>query len=224
MAANFGFVVHAAEREPHELAAQSARDGFAERSLAHAGRSDKAQDRAFHVRLQAADGEIVEDAILDLLEVVVIGIQNFFGLDDFDFLAGSLVPGQHGQPLDVVARERIVGGHGRHAREAAQFLERFFLYFVGHAGVVDFLFQVFDVALAFILLAEFFLDGLHLLAQVILALGLLHAVLHFALDLVAQLLDFEFLGEMLVDLFEAHANVESLERVLLVGRRERRQR
>ena len=105
MAADFGFIVNAAEREPHELAAEGARDRLAERSLAHAGRSDEAQDRAFHVRLQATDGEIVEDAILDLLEVVVIGIQNFFGFGDLDLLTGSLGPGQHGEPLDVVARE-----------------------------------------------------------------------------------------------------------------------
>ncbi len=79
-------------------------------------------------------------------------------------------------------------------REAAQFLERFFLYFIGHAGVVDLLFQVIDIALAFILLAQFFLNGLHLLAQVVFALSLLHAILYFALDLVAQLLDFQALS------------------------------
>ena len=115
----------------------------------------------------------------------MIRVQNFFGFDDFDFLAGSLVPGQHGQPLDIVARQRIVRCHGRHAREAAQFFERFFLHFVGHAGFVDFLFQVIDVARALILLTKFFLNRLHLLAQVILALRLLHAILHFTLDLVA---------------------------------------
>ena len=75
----------------------------------------------------------------------------------------------------------------------------------------------------FILLAQFFLDRLHLLAQVILALRLLHAVLHFALNLVAQLLDFKFLRQMLVDFFQPHVDVESLQRVLFVGRRQRRQ-
>ena len=152
----------------------------------------------------------------------MIGVQNFFGFGDLDLDAGCFSPRQYGQPLDVVARERVVGGHGRHAREAAQFLERFFFYFVGHAGVVDLLLQVFYIALAFILLAQFLLDRLHLLAQVILALGLLHAVLHFALDLVAQLLHFKFLGEMLVNFLQAHANVEGFERVLLVGGGERR--
>ena len=137
----------------------------------------------------------------------MIGIEDLFGLQDVDFAAGSLGPGQHRQPLDVVARERVVGGHGRHTRQAAQFLQRFFLDVLGHARGFDLLAQLFGVALAFVLLAQFFLDRLHLLAQVVLALRLLHPVLHFGLDLVAQLLDFEFFGQMLVDFFQAHPDV-----------------
>jgi len=224
MAADLGFIVHAAKRKAHELASQRPRDGLAERGLAHAGRSDEAENRTLHVRLQSTHREVIEDAILYFFQVIVIGVEDLFGFEDLDFLPGSLGPGQHGEPLDVVARERIVGGHGRHAREAAQFLERFFLDFVGHAGVVDLLFQIIDVARTLVLLTQFLLDGLHLLAQVILALRLLDAVLHFALNLIAKLLHFKFFGEMLVDFFEPHPDVEGLERVLLVGRRERRQR
>ena len=55
MAADLGFIVHAAEREPHEFASQRARNRFSERSLADAGRSDEAQNRALHVRLQPAN-------------------------------------------------------------------------------------------------------------------------------------------------------------------------
>ena len=71
---------------------------------------------------------------------------------------------------------------------------------------------------AFVLLAQFLLDGLHLLAQVVLALRLLHAVLHFALNLVAQLLHFQLLRQMLVDLVQPHAHVGGLQHVLLVAR------
>ncbi len=224
MAANFRFIVHATEREPHELAAQRARNRLAQRSLAHARRPDEAQNRPLHVRLQPTNREIVENAVFDFLQIVVIRVENFLGLRNLDFLTRSLCPRQHGKPFNVVARERIVGGHRRHARQPAQFLQRFFLHFIGHARFFDFLLQIFDVALAFVLLTQFLLDRLHLLAQVILALRLLHAILHFALNLVAQLLDFEFLGQVLVDFFQPHVNIERLQRVLLVGRRQRRQR
>ena len=53
MSADFGLVVHAAQRHAHELAAQRPRDGFAQRGLAHARRSDETQDRPLHTRLQA---------------------------------------------------------------------------------------------------------------------------------------------------------------------------
>ena len=52
VAADFGLVVHAAQRDALELAAQRAGDGAAQAGLAHARRSDKAQDRALHVGLE----------------------------------------------------------------------------------------------------------------------------------------------------------------------------
>ena len=147
----------------------------------------------------------------------MVGVEDLFGLGDFNFPSRSFSPGEDGQPLDVVAGDGIIGGHGRHAGEAAEFLERFFFYFVGHSGGFDFLLEFVGIALALVLLTQFFLDGLHLLAQVVFALGLLHAVLDFGLDLVAQLLDFEFLGEVLIDFSQAHADVARLQCFLLIG-------
>ena len=57
MAADLGFVAHAADREPHELAAHRARDRLSERRLADAGRSDEAQDRSGQLLLELADGQ-----------------------------------------------------------------------------------------------------------------------------------------------------------------------
>ncbi len=130
----------------------------------------------------------------------------------------ALGPGQHRQPLDVVARERVVGRHGRHAGEARQFLQRLFLHVLGHAGVVDLLAQLFDFALAFVLLAQFLLDGLHLLAQIVVALRLLHLVLDFVLDLGAQLLHLDLLGQMLVEQFEPVGDAGRFQQLLLVCR------
>ena len=72
VAANLGFVVHSAERNAHELAAERARDGFPERSLAHARRPDEAKDRTLHPGLQLFHREVIQDALLDLLQIVVI--------------------------------------------------------------------------------------------------------------------------------------------------------
>ena len=223
MSADFGFIVHAAQRQPHELASQRAGNRLAQRRLAHARRSNEAQDRALHAGPQTAHRQVIENAVLHLLQIVVVGVEDFLRLRNVHFHAGRLLPRQDRQPLNVVARQRVVGSHGRHARQAAKFLQRLFLDIVGHSRRFDLLAQFLGVAGGFILLAQLLLDGLHLLAQVVLALRLLHAVLHFALDLVAQLLDFQLLGQVLVDLLQPDTNVGRLQHVLLVAGGERRQ-
>ena len=72
VSANFRFIVHAAQRKPNKLAAQRSRNRLAQRSLAHARRSDKAQNRPLHVRLQPPHGKIVENPVFHLLQIVVI--------------------------------------------------------------------------------------------------------------------------------------------------------
>jgi hypothetical protein len=54
------------------------RDGHTERSFAHARRPDEAQDGAFRILDQLADGKKLKDALLDLFEAVVILIENLF--------------------------------------------------------------------------------------------------------------------------------------------------
>src|ERR1700674_3990069 len=224
MATNLRFVVPSAERQTRELASQRPRNGFTQRSFAYTRRPDETQNRPFHVGLQSPHRKVVKDAVFYFLQVIVVGVENLFRLRDFNFSTRSLRPGQDGQPLDIVSRDRIIRRHRRHARQASEFLQRFFLHFIGHARGFDFLFWFFGVTLAFVLLAQFFLDRLHLLAQVILALRLLHTILHFRLDLVPQLLHFQFFGQVLIDFSQPHADIARLQRLLLVGRRERGER
>ena len=62
MAADIGFVADAAERDADEFAAHGPGDGFAEAGFADAGRADKAEDGAFAVRVELADGQKFENA------------------------------------------------------------------------------------------------------------------------------------------------------------------
>ena len=202
MAADLSLIVYAAQREAHELTSQRAGDGFTQRSLAHARWAHEAQDRPFHVRLEAAHRKIVEDAVFYFFQIVVVGIEDLFGLEDVDLTAARFRPRQHRQPLNVVAGDRIVGCHRRHALQPVQLLQRFFLHFFRHSRAFNLLPQVFNILLAFVGFAQLFLDGFHLLAQVVLALRLLHAVLDFSLDLVAKLLHLHFFRQVLIDLVE----------------------
>src|SRR5437867_715764 len=70
------FAVWAAERHAHEVAACRARDRLAERGLADARRTDQAQDRPGQLVGALLDGEIFDDALLDLLEAIVVVVEN----------------------------------------------------------------------------------------------------------------------------------------------------
>src|SRR6516225_9221717 len=95
--ANFRFIVHAAKGNAHEFAAERTGDGLAERSLADAGRSDKAKDRTLHPRLQFFHGQVIEDAFLHLLQIVVVFIEDLVRLGNVNFrAAGGFVPRQRG--------------------------------------------------------------------------------------------------------------------------------
>ena len=80
MAANLRLVVHAAQRDALELAAQRARNRPAQAGFAHSRRSDKAQDRPLHVRLEFEHAQVVQDAVLHLLQLVVILVENLSAL------------------------------------------------------------------------------------------------------------------------------------------------
>ena len=112
MAADFRFVVDATQRHAHELAVERAGDGFSQRSLAHSRRPHEAEDGPFELRLQLQDGQIIEDAFLDLLQVVVVGVQDLLGLAQVHLELADLGPGQHHQPVQVGARNMVVGRRG----------------------------------------------------------------------------------------------------------------
>src|SRR5262249_39607982 len=80
--ADLGLVAHAAERQPHELAAGGAGDRLGERALADARRADEADDRALRLLGELADGEELEDPLLDLLEAVMVLVEDLLRLLD----------------------------------------------------------------------------------------------------------------------------------------------
>ena len=74
--ADLGLVVDAAQAHAHELAAHGPRDALAQRGLAHAGRADEGQDGAADRVRERAHGEVLEDALLDLLQAVVVLVED----------------------------------------------------------------------------------------------------------------------------------------------------
>ena len=63
---------------------EGAGDGFAQRGFADAGWTREAEDGAFHVGLELAYREVLEDSLLDLFEVVVVFVEYFLGRFDLE--------------------------------------------------------------------------------------------------------------------------------------------
>ena len=144
-------------------------------------------------------------------------------LCEVDLDLGALVPGQHHHPVEVGARDRVLGGGGRHLGQALELAHGLLLDVLRHARLLDLLLELVVLALLVVAVAQLLLDRLHLLAQVVLALVLLELGLHLVLDLAADLEHLEVLDQDLVDAVEADAHVEGLQELLALRGVERGQ-
>ena len=223
MAADFRFVAHAAERDAHELPADRVGDRARQRGLADAGRAEEAQDRSLDVRIELAHRQVLEHAVLDLLEAGVIGVEDLLGVLQIDRVFRALRPRQRDEPVDVGARHGVLGRGDRHLGQAIELAQRFLLHRLGHAGGVDFRAQLLDFLGLLVPFAQLLLDRLHLLAQEVLALVLADLGLDLGLDARTELEHLELLDQDPVQRVHARAHVERREDLLLHRRADGRQ-
>ena len=88
------------------------------------------------------------------------------------------MPRHTGQPIDIASDNRCFGRHWRHHFQLLQFSLGFFFSLGWHFGFFDFIAQRFKLIRRVVELAQFFLNGFHLLVQIVLALRLLHLLLN----------------------------------------------
>ena len=101
MAPDLRLVVDAAEAHAHELAAHGLGDALAQRGLAHAWRAHEGEDGAPDGVRERAHREVLEDALLDLVEAVVVLVEDARRLPDVELVVGRDVPGQAHEPVHV---------------------------------------------------------------------------------------------------------------------------
>jgi hypothetical protein len=215
VATDLGLVAHPAERHADELAAEGGRDRLRQRRLAHARGPHEAQDGTLHGRVQLAHREVLENPVLRLHEIGVIGVENGLRAHEVDHFVGAARPRQRDEPVDVGTRHGVLGRGGGHLRQAVQLADRFPLDRIGHAGRLDLLAQFLGFPGLIVALAQFSLDGLQLLAQEVVALVLADLGLHLRLDLGAQLEHLELLDEDAVQVRHPLPQVQRLEHFLL---------
>ena len=198
------------------LRSSAARDRAPERRLADAGRADEAEDRAARVRLQPPHGEELEDAVLDLLDVVVVGVEHLARVLEVEVVLGRRVPRQRRDPLQVGADHAVLGRRLRQLLEPRELAVGDLADVLGQLDLGELLAQLLDLGLGRVALAELLLDRLELLAQHVLALGLVELGLHLRLDARADRDDLELAREDLRQPPQPLGDVALLEQLLLL--------
>ena len=174
--------MHATQRDAHIFATQRPRDRFAQGGLAHARRAVEAQDGGLHVALEFQHRQVLDDAVFDFLQSVVVLVQHFLGVGQVQVVFGQLAPGQIQHEFDVVVLDAVV------RRGRVVFLQLGHLLFedARHVGR-PFLFGRARAELGEIfhlVHAQLFLDGLQLVVQVVFALLLVYLALNLGVDLI----------------------------------------
>ena len=191
MAADLGLVPHAAERHPDELPAGGPGDRLANRGLAGSRRADQRQNGArpaivgeTALGAQLADRQILGDALLDVVEAGVVGVEHLPRVLRVEALLGSLRPRHGEQPVEIGPDHRRFGVGVAHPLESRQLTLGLLLHRLGHPGRRNLL-PIF-LGNRRLVLAELLANRVHLPAQEILALLFLRARLHVVANALAD--------------------------------------
>ena len=154
---------------------------------------------------QLAHGQVLGDALLDVLEARVVSVEHLARMHGIEPLLGASAPGHGDQPVEVGADHRRLARLLAHPLEPAKLLLGLLAHGVGHAGGLDLRAVLLDDG--GVVLAELLADRVHLSAQEPLALLSVGA----GLDVVADALAHLQLGEPLA--LQPHRELEPLSHV-----------
>jgi hypothetical protein len=146
----------------------------------------------------------------------VIGVQHLLCLAQIFFGAAFHAPWHAQQPVQIVAHNRGFGRHRRHGFQLFQLRLCLFARFLGKLRLGDARLKFGHLVLAILAVTQFLLNGLHLLIQVIFALGALHLAFHAGLDLFLDIQDAHFALHVAKDLFKPQPDVQRFQKFLLL--------
>ena len=141
-------------------------------------------------------------------------VQHLLRLDQVLFHTAFDAPWNRKQPIQIVAHHGGFRTHRAHGFELFELGFRLFAGFFAELGREDTLFQLGQLVLAFLAVAQFLLNGLHLLIQIVFALSLFHLGFHPRFDLFLDLQDRHFALHMAKDLLKPLGHVQSFQDVL----------
>ena len=154
---------------------------------------------------QLAHGQVLDDAVLDVVEAGVVGVEDLARVRGIQALLGALRPRHRHEPVEVRADHRGLAARLAHPLQPVELALGLLADGVGHVGLGDLRPVLLDHRR--VVVAELLADRLQLLAQHVLALLPLGVVL----DVVADALAHLELGEPLA--LQAQGQLEPLDHV-----------
>ena len=148
---------------------------------------------------ELAHAQVFEDALLDLLQTVVVFVQHPPRLAQVEMVGGGDGPGQFHQPLEVAAHHTGLSRLRMQALKPRQLLAAFLFDCARQVGLVNALPESQQVGSRGIHLAQLFLNRLELLAQKEFVLDLANFLLHFRLDFALYGHHFQFFVQQFSD-------------------------
>ena len=80
MAADLGLIMHAAKAHAGKVAVHAGGNGARNGGFADTRRADQADDLALDIRIELADGQNFQNALLDLFQTVMVMVQHLAGV------------------------------------------------------------------------------------------------------------------------------------------------
>ncbi len=151
-------------------------------------------------------------------------LEDLLGLVEVDGFGLGLAPRDRQQPVEVVPHHRRFRRHRAHVAQLLDLGLGLGAGFLGQARLTDALLQLHDLVTAVVGLAQLALDRLHLLVQIIFALGLLHLALHARADLLLDLEDGDLPLHKAIDLLQPLRHGDGFQQALLVADLDRQMR
>ena len=170
----FSLIPHPAQRETNKIAASCPGNRSGQGGFADSRRSHHTEDGALDLFGQTLDGQILEYPLFRFSEAIVVLFQDRFGIVYIHLFFCALFPGKCKNPIHVIAYHGGFGRHRRHHFQFFKFLPDPCVGLFGHSFSFDSLFNFIKFCFKIIRGAHLFLDGPHLLIEIIILLGLLH--------------------------------------------------
>ena len=101
MASDLGLVPNATKAHSDELASQRQSDAAAQGGLAHARWANQAKDRPPHLMDQRQHRHVIEDALLDLTQAEMLGLEDVRRMFDGEVVVRACRPRQPNDPVEV---------------------------------------------------------------------------------------------------------------------------